>query len=72
MKRTYLTLLLLFTNLLISQTTIYTGDGTLTSNRTVDLGGRTLNFVPSASSPANGNLFFSTSGNIGLGKKLNL
>ena len=56
---------LITSNLTISQ--IYTTDGTISANRTVTTSSRFINFVPVASSPTNNNIFFSGSGNIGLG-----
>jgi hypothetical protein len=47
--------------------TIYTANGTLTANRTVNLGGRTLNFTPNSSAPTTGNLFINNLGYVGLG-----
>jgi len=56
-----------FANLGFSQN-IYTVDGTLGTNRTVTLAGKTLNFTPLTASPSVGNLFMNgTTGNIGLG-----
>lgn len=67
MKKTFILLaLILCANIGYSQT-FYTVNGTLLSNRTVTLDGKSLNFTPSTS-PSTGNLFINgTNGNIGLG-----
>lgn len=69
MKTTILTLCAIFiANVAFSQTTIYSGDGTLSTNRTVTLSAKNLNFTPLSASPTVGNLFMNgTTGNIGLG-----
>ncbi|MEX0597628.1 MAG: hypothetical protein WD512_14140 [Candidatus Paceibacterota bacterium] len=64
MKKTTLSIFALFLTITIySQTTIYTGNGSTTSNRTVTLANRTINF-----SGTNGNLFLNGSnGFVGIG-----